>query len=311
MNTPLWPNTHPGYAVPLPAGEHVDVAVVGATTAKTTLLQSTRLSALGLPTVLHDHLTTPFPVHAAVLPEQIQLNPTDLLSALCRAVTDAGATITEHARITRLQSDARASRVEIGTSAGALSAGQMVLATATPILDQRSTSMELVAQRSYLCAFEPSADAVVPDGMFIGAERTHGWSAQDYHPVSMVPMIETLSWGEGLVRFAGGLPHIGHDRRPCRGSWRRRPRARPAGAGEFRFAVHTRHGAAAARCRGRPGGQCGPCTHPEPGRERGSGGSAPRRRGHRRWAGLPVHGSRFTAGGTLLEGPAVNHLERR
>lgn len=500
MNTPLWPNPHPGYSVPLPAGEHVDVAVVGAgftglitalllaetgrsvavlearevgagasgaTTAKTTLLQGTRLSSLvsthnrevaadyltanrfgqdwlrefcaeqavpthrtgaftfaatekgvkqvrkehelarelGLPTVLHDHLATPFPVHAAVeLPEQLQLNPTDLLSALCRAVTDAGATITEHARVTGLQPDAEASRVEIGTSAGQLSAGQVVLATATPILDKRIATMELVPQRSYLCAFDPAPDTVLPDGMFIGVEspslslrtatvsgrtkllvggyghrtgetrstveqltaieertaehfpgskRTHGWSAQDYHPVSMIPMIEPLGWGEGLIHFAGGYskwgmtsaPAAAHSvadlvlDRPAQVSF-----GSPSTLGTVRNTAQLQSGAAVSQVDNLVQAVTGSGDHrgngPDDSTTDDSGANVsreglrpvgeatvdgrvcrvslvcPHMGGTLAWNDseeswdCPLHGSRFTAEGALLEGPAVDHLER-
>lgn len=263
MGAPLWRRPGDTHSSPLPAGAHVDVAVVGAgftglitalllaeagrsvavlearevgagasgaTTAKTTLLQGTRLSSLaathgrevagdylaanrfgqewlrefcaehgvathttsaftfaatakgakqvdeehelarelGLPTAFHEHLATPFPTHAAVeLPGQFQLDPADLLAALCRATSKAGATITEHARVTRIQPG---SRVDLSTSAGELSADRVVLATATPILDKRLATMELVPQRSYLCAFDPSPEAAIPDGMFLSAE---------------------------------------------------------------------------------------------------------------------------------------------
>lgn len=475
MRTPLWPRRDPGYS--RPAGEQVDVAVVGAgftglitalllaragrrvavlearqvgagasgaTTAKTTLLQGTRLSdlasthnretaadylaanrfgqdwlrefcaeqtvpthrtgaftfaateqgvkqihrehelarELGLPTVLHDHLATPFPVHAAVgLPEQLQLNPTELLSALARVVTDAGATITEDARVTGLEPDA--SRVEITTSAGRLSAGQVVLATASPILDKRLTTMELVPQRSYLCAFDPAPDSVLPDGMFLGVEspsvslrtatvggrrkllvggyghrtgeprstvsqlnaieqwtarhfpgmkRTHGWSAQDYHPVSLLPMIETLSWGEGLIHFAGGYSKWGMTATPAAAHnvadlvLGRPPQVSfgaPATLGTVKSTAQLQSGAAISQVSnvvravtvsrgglrpvgeaiidGRPCRVSLVCPH--------LGGTLAWNDAEESWD-CPLHGSRFTAEGDLLEGPAVDPLKQ-
>ncbi|RSZ65498.1 FAD-dependent oxidoreductase [Corynebacterium hylobatis] len=214
---------------------------------------------LGLPTILSDTLPVPFPAHAAVeLPDQLQLNPAHLLAALVREVAATGGTVTEHARVTEVQADD--GQVELTTTAGVLTARQVVLATATPILDKRTTTMELVPQRSYLCAFEPAPGTEIPAGMFISAESptyslrtyehdgmtrllvggqghrtgetgstaehvaaltrwatehfpgvtlTHTWSAQDYHPVGMVPHVEALSWGGGRVFFAGGYSKWG------------------------------------------------------------------------------------------------------
>ncbi|QGU04245.1 FAD-dependent oxidoreductase [Corynebacterium comes] len=355
MSRPLWRDNAPPYPTsPLPTGSHVDVAVVGAgftglitallaaeaglkvaviealivgagasgaTTAKATLLQGTRLSnltqthnqelaadylaanraglswlrdfcgahgvytrsasaftfaatekavaqveaehrvaqALGLPTVFRDTLPTPFPVHAAVeLPDQLQLNPVELLAALVRAVHAAGGTVTERARVTGVQ--AGEGRVQLTTGVGSLTAGQVVLATASPILDRRVTTMELIPQRSYLCAFDPAPTTEIPAGMYIsaesptfsfrthvhegrtkllvggqghrtgkshdtgvhietltewtmkhfpGARRTHAWSAQDYHPVRMVPHVGPLHWGDGRILFAGGYSKWG------------------------------------------------------------------------------------------------------
>ncbi|AGF72098.1 FAD-dependent oxidoreductase [Corynebacterium halotolerans] len=501
MSTSLWHDHAPDYPTsPFPTSAHVDVAVVGAgftglitalllaeagrsvavlearqvgagasgaTTAKTTLLQGTRLSTLtrthnkelaadylsasrlgqdwlrefcrdhgvdthttsaftfaatekgvqqveaehraahdlGLPTVLHDNLVTPFPVQAAVeLPEQLQLNPADLLSALCRAVTDAGATITEQARVTEVLPREAPSRVEISTSAGDLTADRVVLATATPILDKRTTTMELVPQRSYLCAFDPAPNAALPDGMFIsvespsvslrthtlgeetkllvggyghrtgqsrstverlteienwttehfpGTRRTHGWSAQDYHPVSMVPMVETLHWGEGLVHFAGGYskwgmtsaPAAAHQvadlvlERPGRVTF-----GSPSTLGTAKTTAQMQSGATTSQVsnlvqavtgagddRGdgpddsttddsdanvgreglRPVGEATvngqacrvslTCPH--------LGGTLAWNDAEESWD-CPLHGSRFTADGTLLEGPAVGDLKR-
>lgn len=44
---------------------------------------------------------------------------------------------------------------------------------------------------------------------FPGATLTHSWSAQDYHPATMVPMAKTMPWGEGRVHFAGGYSKWG------------------------------------------------------------------------------------------------------
>lgn len=123
--------------------------------------------SLGLATRLHGKLDQPFPVAAAVeLPGQFQLNPAELLQALSRAVVKAGGTITEDSRVTPRETP---SRVEVSTRGGDITAGQVILATATPILDRRSATFQLMAQRSYLCAFDVEAQQL-PTGMFISVE---------------------------------------------------------------------------------------------------------------------------------------------
>lgn len=44
---------------------------------------------------------------------------------------------------------------------------------------------------------------------FPGATMTHGWSAQDFHPVTMLPKSGPLPWGRGRVHFAGGYSKWG------------------------------------------------------------------------------------------------------
>ncbi len=500
MSNRYWAKPSSNQISPLPAGGHVDVAVVGAgftglitalllaregrsvavlearevgagasgaTTAKATLLQGTQLSTLakthneelaadylaanrfgqdwlrefcrehgvdshatsaftfastekgvsqvekehevarnlGLPVVLHDHLVTPFPVHAAVeLPDQLQFNPSDLLSALCRAVVEAGGTVTEHARVTKVEAHEASARVDLSTSAGNLSADRVVLATATPILDKRAATMSLVPQRSYLCAFDPAPGATIPDGMFIsvespsislrtdqvdgetkllvggyghrtgesrstverldsleewtgehfpGARRTHGWSAQDFHPVTMIPLVETLSWGEGLVFFAGGYSKWGTTAAPAAAHQLAdlvvdRPARVTFGSastlGTAKSLAQLQAGAATSEIgnmfRALTGFGDDGAEGPDDSTTEDTGASVsregvspvgeatvngevcrvslkcPHMGGTLAWNDseeswdCPLHGSRFTADGTLLEGPAVDDLER-
>ena len=246
------------------------------------------------------------------LPEQFQLNPADLLAALARRVTDAGGVVVEGARVTDLTADDEAGRVTVTTTAGDMTAGQVVLATATPILDTGATTMSLVPERSYLCAYEPAPGSVLPDGMFLstgspgvslrtylggetprllvggaghrtgqsrdtneqiadidawtqehfpGARRTHGWSAQDYHPVGMVPLAETMSWGGGRVHFAGAYSKWGMTGAPAAAPPGRRPRPGTPGTDQLRFPVgrglRHEHGHPASWSGGRPGQQPG------------------------------------------------------
>ena len=212
---------------------------------------------LGLPTVLHSTVNAPFPVHGAVeLPNQLQLDPVDLLSELARALVEAGGTLVDQARVIDIET--REHHLWIETKQGVITADQTVLATATPILDHGRTTVQLHPQRSYLCSFEYDGD--IPEGMLISVESptrslrtasvdstryllvggnghrtgqaastqaqldeivewtvkhfpgvrlTHSWSAQDYHPISLVPMVTTLPWGDDRVHFAGGYSKWG------------------------------------------------------------------------------------------------------
>lgn len=353
--------------------------------------------ALGLPTVYRDDLQTSFPVQAAVeLADQRQLNPVHLLAALVQAIHDAGGTVTEHTRVTDVE--AAKERVALTTTAGPLTAGQVVLATATPILDKRATTMKLIPQRSYLCAFDPAPATEIPDGMFIsaeiptyslrtythegktkllvggqghrtgdshptashlealtewtmtyfpGARRTHAWSAQDFHPVEMIPHVEALSWGHGRVFFAGGYSKWGLAAAPAaalqlvdllQGLPPKLTFGHPSLLGTLKTAVtkqaasvpvsearnlanvitgsDDRQGGASDGATvfregahlvgetvvdGRPCRVSLVCPH--------MGGTPAWNEVEKSWD-CPLHGSRFSPDGTLLEGPAVKDLKR-
>ncbi|NLA56733.1 MAG: FAD-dependent oxidoreductase [Corynebacterium humireducens] len=305
---------------------------------------------LGLPVELIEHPAEEFATHLAVaLPDMLQLDPADLLVALGRAVVDAGGSIHDHTRVTGL--DSGADGVTVETTAGTLHAGKVVLATASPILDHGRTTMSLAAQRSYLCAYR--APGPLPEGMFIsaeeptislrtarvdgdewllvggqghptgqeadtGARRTHAWSAQDYHPVSMLPVVEKLSWGGDRVFFAGGYSKWGLAAAPAAAHIvadlvaGREPTltfGSPSVAATAATTASTLTKAATGRAGVRPVGEsvvdgrtCRVsllCTH--------MGGLLEWNEVEQSWD-CPLHGSRFAADGTVLEGPAVKDL---
>lgn len=354
---------------------------------------------LGLPVELLDDSTEEFISDAAVaLPDTLALDPADLLVALSAAVTGAGGTITDHARVTDIQTSDDGATVI--TSAGTLNADRVILATASPILDRQRTTMSLSAVRSYLCAYDVTGP--LPEGMFIsaeeptislrtavvdgedkllvgghghptgqetdtgdrltaldewarthfpGARRTHGWSAQDYHPVAMVPSVEKLGWGDDRVFFAGGYSKWGMAAAPAAAHMvvdlaeRREPRlsfgdtsaldtakttattltkAARSAAGNLAGALagngakgpddsttldegEAATGLSAARPTGEAmvdGRTCRvslTCTH--------MGGQLAWNDAEQSWD-CPLHGSRFAADGTVLEGPAVKDLPR-
>lgn len=216
---------------------------------------------LGLPVVLHDNLLTPFPVHTAVeLPEQFQLNPADLLAALARRVTDAGGVVVEGARVTDLTADDEAGRVTVTTTAGDMTAGQVVLATATPILDTGTTTMSLVPERSYLCAYEPAPGSVLPDGMFCPpappaspcaltwAERRPAcWSAAPgtgrASPATPTNRSRTSTPGPRSTSPVRGAPTAGPRRTTTPSAWFRWPRRCPGAAAASTSRAPTANGA--------------------------------------------------------------------
>ena len=169
---------------------------------------------------------------------------------------------------------------------------------------------------------------------FPGARLTHGWSAQDFHPVTMLPRSGPLPWGRGRVHFAGGYSKWGLTAAPAAAGIMidrldgREPRVtfgRPSVTGSARNAVSlladlpVQLAATAAQAvvrRPRPsirpigegvdddGEVCRVgllCPH--------MGAALAWNEVERSWD-CPWHGSRFTACGDLIEGPAATGLKR-
>ncbi|WP_216692562.1 FAD-dependent oxidoreductase [Dietzia psychralcaliphila] len=169
---------------------------------------------------------------------------------------------------------------------------------------------------------------------FPGAEMTHGWSAQDFHPVTLVPKSGPLPWGRGRVHFAGGYSKWGLTGAPAAAGIMvdrladRQPRVsfgKPSVTGMLRTAVSL-YGdlpaqlvatAAQATVRKprpsvRPVGEATDddgqtcrvgllCPH--------MGAALSWNEAERSWD-CPWHGSRFSACGELIEGPATRDLKR-
>lgn len=183
---------------------------------------------------------------------------------------------------------------------------------------------------------------------FPGAERTHAWSAQDYEPVGRIPYVGWLPRGGGRIFLATGYDKWGMSNAVAAAltlsadilgghlPWARTLRHRvtsPADVGSFlganaSVAVHLVRGywkaltskAPMAVPEGsgvvthdgiRPVGTCrvdgdirtvsAVCPH--------LGGVLSWNDAERSWD-CPLHGSRFTATGARLEGPAVRDLRR-
>ena len=283
----------------------------------------------------------PFPIAGAIrLPGQAQIHPLEALEALLSEFTAHGGILIEEARVTDASSK---SPVTITTTRGRMTAERLILATGTPILDR-------VVGRSDGTSQALADLIAWTERHFPGAEHTHAWSAQDYRSVDRVPFVGPLPRGGGRIYVATGYNKwgmtnavaaalnlssqilegqtrwadtLGHRRSGLAGAvdtvkanaevgmemtknWvqaelRAVPDEAPAegaglvGRGEKGRpeAVSTVDG---ATCR-----VSGVCTH--------LGGILRWNDAERSWD-CPLHGSRFAADGTLLEGPAVSDLPR-
>ncbi len=161
---------------------------------------------------------------------------------------------------------------------------------------------------------------------FPGARMTHAWSAQDHHPIGMVPLVTTFGSDQGRVHFAGGYSKWGITGAPAAArslSDRILGRAEtisfgtPTKLGEAKNAMKS-HAKTPAMMVGnlvreglRPKGEaivdgqevevCLVCPH--------AGGICTWNDAESTWD-CPLHGSRFSASGTVLEGPATSDLKR-
>ena len=121
---------------------------------------------LGLPVQMTDATELPFPSYAAVcLPDQLQFNPVDVLASMVEELRRAGGLVIEGARVTGVSGG---TSCELVTSAGRLTADNVVLATGIPFLDRGLYFAKVTAQRSYALGFRVSTP--IPRGMYISAD---------------------------------------------------------------------------------------------------------------------------------------------
>jgi glycine/D-amino acid oxidase-like deaminating enzyme/nitrite reductase/ring-hydroxylating ferredoxin subunit len=120
-------------------------------------------ASLGLDVRWEDSLDVPFPVHgAAVLEDQAQFDPVELLTALVEQLRAHGGTLHEGQRVRTVS---RAGRPTLRLASGrSVTADNVVLATGIPILDRAMTFAKVEPKRSYLLAY---TGAQVPQGMYI------------------------------------------------------------------------------------------------------------------------------------------------
>ena len=121
---------------------------------------------LDLPVEMTDATELPYPTYAAVcLRDQLQFNPVDVLAALVRELRETGGVIIDGVRVIKVNPGESS---EVITSAGRVTANNVVLATGIPFLDRGLYFTKVTAQRSYALAFRVAGD--IPRGMYISAD---------------------------------------------------------------------------------------------------------------------------------------------
>ena len=137
----------------------------------------------------------PFDVETALrLPRQAQFNPMDVLDALAMDVRAGGGSIVEGIRVMNVHNG---DPLSIVTRRGEVRAGNVVLATGTPMLDRGLYFAKLRPNRSYAAALRLPDGMSPPPGMYLSAEPPTR-SLRDY-PVP----------DGGALLLVGGFGHAG------------------------------------------------------------------------------------------------------
>ncbi|MHA7146018.1 FAD-dependent oxidoreductase [Arthrobacter sp. TmT3-37] len=122
----------------------------------------------GLATELGTAATLPFPVRRTLrLKDQAQFHPLEVLAGLASEFRRHGGALIEGVRVEGVAKTG-ADGVELKTSAGAVTASNVVLATGIPILDRGGYFAVLQPMRSYCVAL--TVDDDVPEDMFLSAD---------------------------------------------------------------------------------------------------------------------------------------------
>ena len=142
-----------------------------------------------------DDLALPFRVRGAVMvPDQLQLDPLELLDALAAEARTHDATIVEGARVHRVNRGHGDLPYDLVTDVGSARAGTVVVATNMPILDRGAFFARAKPARSYGLAFRTSEPAV--DAMYLSAD-TPTRSLRD----------TPAAGGDGSLLLVGGDGH--------------------------------------------------------------------------------------------------------
>jgi len=148
------------------------------------------LLTLGVDVRWSDTARVPFDFAGGVeVPEQLQCDPVDLLTAIADQARKAGVTLATGQRVTDIGTDRDP---QVRTVHGTVKADRVVLATGIPIADRGGFFARVVPERSYLVAvYDPEAE---PLDMY--------WAAS-----TPVRSIRTVPAGEGQWILVGGNSH--------------------------------------------------------------------------------------------------------
>ncbi|MFC4785266.1 FAD-dependent oxidoreductase [Nocardioides sp. MAHUQ-72] len=120
----------------------------------------------GLPVAWTETPELPFATRGAVrLPDQVQLDPMELLLALAADLEAHGGTLVEGARVRRVTGR---HPVTVTSDRGSATADSVVVATNMPVLDRGGFFARASAQRSYCLAFSGARPTV--QGMYLSAD---------------------------------------------------------------------------------------------------------------------------------------------
>lgn len=124
----------------------------------------------GLTAVLQDSSDLPFPVTRTLrVPGQAQVHPMKVLAALASDIREHSGRLIEGVRVTGVKAGStKGERTTLQTSLGEVSAGNVIIATGTPILDRGGHFSVLQPHRSYAVAF-PVQDEL-PTGMYLSID---------------------------------------------------------------------------------------------------------------------------------------------
>jgi glycine/D-amino acid oxidase-like deaminating enzyme len=123
--------------------------------------------AAGLKVEWDADLPLPFPNRGGIrMPDQLQVDPMEVLAALVLQAAAHGVRVVEGARVTRVRGSEPAT---VTTEVGAVTADTVVVATNTPILDRGGFFARMKPARSYGLAFRVPRPAV--DAMYLSADH--------------------------------------------------------------------------------------------------------------------------------------------
>jgi len=155
--------------------------------------------SLGLAVELLDELDVPFPCIGAVrLSDQAQFDPMDALRCVAADFAHRGGHLHEGVRVLGV-SAGKPCRVH--TTAGTMSADNVILATGTPFLDRGLYFAKLKAERSYALAF--SVPGLEPIDMYLSVDKPRRSVRSAPTPGGEVLLVG----GNGHIVGRGGVHH--------------------------------------------------------------------------------------------------------